>query len=456
MASLAALLQTLGGAASNAATAKQELSEEDIKRKQVYSQLESAALQRDHLKKIIQQMSANPQAKAVADIESAINRKLTDVEKQRYFGVAPKENADKIVTKLEQDRNSKTGWSYVSYDPISGREYSRQLDAPPQRGLIESETRTTDPLTGLTTTSRRVPILGGGGSTAKGGSGASVVSAPPARSSGGLGLLTTPPAGVPKLAGRKTSSKGAGPLAKAASSTAAKPSTTAATAAPLPLDTEGHIPASAFTNPYVRETANELLDGKDMDKVKYAKLVPVASALARRYGWEQGKFTPHEQVMLRETTTFLQRAMADDSMNALDGSATDRLKLQQMLQNPDREGFIGRGISMLAARGMSPEQQKFIQTYNQLVGTISGLAQLVRSGRATEATIERLKAELPNPTNTRDSKDAKQRLQRLMDEINVAMKKGTFTGPEAGGSADPAQQLIDKILKGGGSNASPR
>jgi len=449
MATLASLLQTLGGVGTSYAKAKEELSEEDIRNKQVYSQLESAALQRDHLRQIMRLAEGNPQAKQIADVEAAIGRKLTDLEKQRYFNVAPKEIAGKVVTKLEQDKNSKTGWSYVSYDPLSGQEYSRQLDAPPQRGLIESETDTTDPLTGLTTVTRRKPLIGGlsGGSNGK-----SKPATPPAAATaspaGPLAALTAAPTGAasqPQLAGKRRS---AGPLAKRSD---IKPATGA-----LPLDADGHIPPSAAVNPYVRETANELLDGKDMDKVKYSKLIPVASQLARRYGWEQGKFTPREQVMLRETSTFIQRAMNDDSMKALDEGGMSRLRLQQIAQSPDKEGFLPRIMTLGAASGMSDSQKKFLQTYNQLVGTISGMAQLVRSGRATEATIERLKAELPNPTNTRDSKDAHERLQRLMDEINLAMKKGTFTDSGNAGDADPAQSLIDRILKGGGANASPR
>ena len=456
MASLAALLQTLGGVAQSGAKAKQELSDEDIQKKQIYSQLESAALQREHLRKIIQQMSANPQQKAVSDIEGAIGRKLTDVEKQRFFSVAPKEIAGKVVTKLEQDKNSKTGWSYVSYDPMSGQEYSRQLDAPPQRGLIESETSTTDPLTGLTTVSRRKPIIGApGGSSGKGKSAATPAAAT-ASPAGPLATLTAAPSGAaarPQLAGKR---RGAGPLARKPIA-AAKPSTAGA----LSLDAEGHIPQHPGVPHAVVETANELLDGKDMDKIKYAKLIPVASELARKYGWEQGKFTPREQVMLRETSTFIQRAMSDDSMKALDEGGMSRLRLQQIAQNPDKEGFLPRIMTLGAASGMTDSQKKFLQTYNQLVGTISGMAQLVRSGRATEATIERLKAELPNPTNTKDSKDARERLQRLMDEINVAMKKGTFTDSGNTSEADPAQLLINRILKGneakgGGASASPR
>lgn len=425
--------------------------EEALRKKQIYSALEDAALRREHLRRVIAQMSQNPQAKAIGDIESAIGRRLTDVERQRYFGVAPKELAGKVATKLIQDPASKTGWSFVSYDPMTGTEYSRQLDAPPQRGLIESETTTTDPLTGLTTVSRRKPIIGGAGGVggeARSASPAGKPAAQPAasltRPQSPLDVITSPPAGKPRLADQRP---GAGPLARRSAPATSPTSAAGAPGAPraLPLDADGHIPASPFINPHVREAANELLDGQDKLKIQPSKLADAASTLARRYGWEQGKFTPKEQIMLHEATTFIRRAMSDGSMKALDEGSLSRLRLQQIAQNPDKEGFIGRALSLGASMGMSDSQKAFIQAYNQMVGTISGLSQLVRSGRATEATIERLKTELPNPTNTRDSKDAQERLQRLVDEINVALRKGSFTDAGAG---DAAQQLINKITGG--------
>jgi len=433
MATLGALLSTLAQAASSRAKAGEEQQAEELRKKQIYDQLETAAVQREVARR---KMLATPQDdlnQHIAAMEKSLGRSLTDEEKQRYLGIAPKPTAGKVATKLIQDPASKTGWSFVSYDPMTGTEYSRQLDAPPQRGLIESETTTTDPLTGLTTVSHRKPILGG-----KPG-GKPTPSPTPTQPRSTMDILMGATAPPPKLAGKRARGGREGIPATKPAALPAKDGVVKA----LPLDAEGHIPHSPLLNEHVREAANELLDGQDKLKIQPSKLADAAATLARRYGWEQGKFTPKEQTMLRETTTFLQRAMRDDSMSALDAGPVDRLRLQQIAQNPDKEGFIGRSVTMLASRGMTPSQQAFIQTYNQLVGTISGLAQLVRSGRATEATIERLKAELPNPTNTRDSKDAHERLQRLMDEINVAMQKGRFTGPES----DQAQDIINRVLK---------
>jgi hypothetical protein len=462
-----ALLSTLSDLFASGAKAKGEVTAETDERKKLYSELESAALQRDHLRQQMRlaEYPPNELEKQIRTMEKAMGRPLTDVEKERAFGIAPKESSLKVATKLVQDANSKTGWSFVSYDPISGAEYSRQLDAPPQRGLIESETDTTDPLTGQTTVSHRKPILGG--KVGAGGGLPAAKSAPAASAplfpGSPLSALTSIALAPPPLRPGQRRQSPAGPLAAKsgsrtpAGSPAAAPSPASATPAALlarGLDAQGHIPPLKGVPPAVIETANELLDDKDMDKIKYAKLIPVAAALARKYGWEQGKFTPKEQVMLRETSSFLQRAMRDDSMKVLDEGTLSRLKLAQLIQNPDKEGFIGRSAQTLIAAGMSPSQVKFIQTYNQLVGTISGLSQLVRSGRATEATIERLKAELPNPITTKNSADAQQRLQRLMDEINLAMRKGSFTSAES----DPAQKFLEDFRRRqqGGGSVAPR
>jgi hypothetical protein len=152
--------------------------------------------------------------------------------------------------------------------------------------------------------------------------------------------------------------------------------------------------------------------------------------------------------MLREATTYIDGALTNKTaLSALDGSYTDRLKLAQALKSPDKESMIGGALSLASAQNLDANQAEFARMYNQLVGTISGLSQLVRSNRATEATIERLKAELPNPTTTKDSADGLERLKRLRSEIDVAMKKGTFEG------ANQSQQQATPAKGGANSTA---
>lgn len=302
----------------------------------------------------------------------------------------------RVTTKLEPDKNSPTGYAWVSKDIISGEEYSREGNAAPPRALVPSESNTTgtDAFGNVTHShTERKPIIGGqGGSSATSATASATPSTTPSAS-------TTSPARSPKSSRMSTVP---------------------------PLDADGHIPSTAG-NPQVIEAANQLLDGSDKDKLP-AKVRELASGMARKYGWQQGKFTPKEQVMLRESTTFIDQALNNPALSALDGSYTDRMQLAQVLKSPDKEGVIGGALSVASAQNLDPKQAEFVRMYNQLVGTISGLAQLVRSGRATEATIDRLKQELPNPMTTKDSADGKKRLERLREEIDVAMKKGAFEG----------------------------
>lgn len=355
---------------------------------------------------------------------------------QSKFGGKPH-----LTTKEEPDPQSPTGYAWVTRDVVTGEEASREANALPPRSLVPSETDTTsrDPFGNVSTTrSKRTPLVAG--------------EAPQTGVQGATGPAGT---GKPGGPGKAATSAGSPQSGGPRSGLPGNPKI------PHALDADGHIP-SGVANPQVTEAANQLLDGTDKDKLPMKAREP-AAALARSFGWEQGKFTPKEQVMLREATTFLQKAVSDPSLAALDAPLSDRLQLGQVLANPDREGLLGRGLSTLSATNMDPTQAAFVQMYNQLVGTISGLAQLVRSGRATEATIERLKAELPNPVTTKNSADGRKRLQRLLEEIDVAMKKGAFEGtgsPASSGktakspagkpkplSGSPSKSLDDEIME---------
>ena len=305
------------------------------------------------------------------------------------------------VTKLvpNDPQNPAAGNHYESYIPLVAMMGGGQgPQAPLNTGLVPKQTTTTDPF-GNVTTSVRKPVAG---ASASSGAGA------------GAG---TPKAGLGGVTGRVM-------------------------AVPPPLDTEGHVPQVQGVNPQLIENANQLLDGQDITKLP-AKARTGAAALARKYGWEQGKFTPKEQTQVREASTFIQLALQDqNALSALDGDTLDRAKLAQVTSNPDKEGFIGRTLTSAAAQSMTPQQAAFVQTYNQLVGTIAGLSKLVRPGGTTEAQIERLKSELPNPVTTKNSADARQRLQRLQKEIDVAMAKGNFgqlgAAPTGGGGRPTA------------------
>lgn len=125
MSTLASLLGTLGGVAESAARAKQERGEEELKRRQIYSALEDAALRREHLRQTIQQAQGNPVLRLRKQLQEA---GLTPEQIERYMGIAPP--VPRTQTKVVEDKNSPTGRSYVTYDATSGQEISRQQGAP--------------------------------------------------------------------------------------------------------------------------------------------------------------------------------------------------------------------------------------------------------------------------------------------------------------------------------------
>lgn len=311
----------------------------------------------------------------------------------------------RIANKVISDPDSPTGASNVSYDQITGEVYTTQPGAFLPRGYVPTETLTRDPY-GNTTVSTRTP-------EAPGAPGKPAANAP----------AVSPPAGT-----RPTSSKGM--------------SGGRAPAIPPPLDADGHIASAPGSTPQAVEMANRLLDGEDANKLPVAAR-PLAQKLARQYGWEQGKFTPKEQTQLREATTYLEQMAASPALAALDGGFTNRAQLGVVLNAPSEKGTGGQLIANAAAMHLDDSQAQFVQLYNQIVQTIGGLRQIAGGGKQTEAAIDRLLTELPNPTTTRDSKDARQRLQRVLSEITIALKKGKFEGPgaqTAAGGADGASK----------------
>ena len=150
--------------------------------------------------------------------------------------------------------------------------------------------------------------------------------------------------------------------------------------------------------------------------------------------------------MLREATTFLNQALNDPNLSVLDQGFFKQLPMIAQSQDPSKEGFFPKLMDKIASTKQTPEQAEFMRTYRQLVGTISGLSQLVRSGRATEATINRLVAELPNPYNTQNSEDAKERIMRLQKELSVAVQKGKFESDQQPPTGNEAPNSSGKVV----------
>lgn len=215
---------------------------------------------------------------------------------------------------------------------------------------------------------------------------------------------------------------------------------------PLPLD-HGSIPyrdkpagMSDLEWGSLKIGAEGLLNGALVKElgIKEAAL-PKVQALAEKYGWSpKGLFSPKDKLLIREAGTYLQSWRNSSSLRVIE-SLTSREKINNAIKAADEKGgFWSDQFTLMF--GLSGAEQDFTQRFLQARGTVSGLTQLTRGGRTTEAGIKRLMSELPNPKITHDAKFAQMQLDRLLSEIDVAQKQGFVD------SADPfSKSRVDVI-----------
>ena len=193
-----------------------------------------------------------------------------------------------------------------------------------------------------------------------------------------------------------------------------------------PLDANYHIPESLPINSSLREAANQLLDGID---IKELGIPPrdkaAAEALARRYGWGRGPYTPRELKQMQNANQFLDMVLdSKDFMKALDEGTFQKWKLAVAESDPSKEGMMGKLWHQIAVQNLSPQQQEYLRLRQSMLGTISGLSSVVRSGRATEATINRLIQEIPDVMSSNNAADAKARIANIKRELQLALRQG--------------------------------
>lgn len=352
--------------------------------------------------------AANPEADYVKNLEAAgfsHDDAMKAARVKAGLDARATEKKPKTMATIEPDSESPTGYSKVVKDQVTGDELSRERNVLPPRGFVPSstDTNTTDPF-GVQTHSQTVrkPILPG----------------TPGSQAGSGGSMAPKKPGEQKRELEQKVSK---------------------TGGTLQVDPEGHIPADAKVNPGLRQAANQLLDGADITKMAIPeKDREAASALAEKYGYKgQGLFTPKDQLLLRESETYLNQAMKDPSMKVLD-SAKSRVKLMNALN--DKPGLAS---DILASTWkLSDDEANFLSMYRQLTGTISGLGQLTRANKTTEAGIKRLMAELPNPREVQSSDQAVTRLKRLQSELTVARQKGYIPNSAEGDGGTSSGPIV--------------
>lgn len=350
------------------------------------------------------------------DSSSLTPAQLQDAHEQ--YGKSTR--APRWTTVIVADPDSPTKFSKATIDQESGETVSLAPGAVPPRGFIPTKrvTSSVDQYGNVThTTSELTPEVPGINTAPASAAPASVTSLASATPAAPLSLGDVNRAAI---AAKGNKGKPISRQVPVSSNAPVMPG------APAALDANGLIPQGAG-NPQVREAANQLLDGKDIDKLP-TKAREAAAAMARQYGWEQGKFTPREQSQIRVAATMLQNAMDNPALKMLDDSSFMSGLKTNAISQTGKHGFLGSIATRLAANTASPAEAEYARMYKQLVGTISGLGPTLRSKGMTEATVNRLMGELPDPLTTQSSFDAKERLGRLLNEINVAMQKGKFDG----------------------------
>lgn len=400
----------------------------------------------------------------------------TDPEKLHRGLVAigiPEEDASQAVVKkitghaaekreLVPDPNSPTGFSANYYDQEGNLVWSTPTLAP--RGLTPTQTdRTSKDQFGNVTTSSstRRPLLPGG-APAAGGSGR-----PPAAA--GAPGAPAAPQGVPGPGGGAAyvqamlaANRPAAPAAPRSNAIVQQLAATSPPPARKPaagglaapggqgtitvgpyrgLDAQGQIPPRPGLNPQVAQFANDILAGRDVTKIP-VKARALAESMAKQYGWKgQGSLTPAQQMQIEQVDNSL-ATLSDPKYLKLFDSTLGRLRMSTVPLDPTGEGGFG-GLTAALNRGtMTQDQAEYMNALTRLRGVIGGIRGFTGANNSN-ATADRLLAELPNFTNTKNSKDAQNKIGRLRQEVAIIKRLGYFlpdnAAPTGGSAAAPAQ-----------------
>jgi hypothetical protein len=201
---------------------------------------------------------------------------------------------------------------------------------------------------------------------------------------------------------------------------------------PLETDAQGHIPENAVDvsgkpiNPQIREAANQLMDGVDMKDVTLpVKDKPTAEAVARKYGWGRGPYLPRELKQMQNAKQFLDQALNSKAfMKAIDDGFWRKFQTAESEHDASKSGLWDTAAHVLSINNLTPEQQEYLTIRQALMGTVSGLSSVVRTGKATEATINRLAQEIPDVMSSSNSKMAKEKIGQIKKELEVALAQG--------------------------------
>lgn len=323
------------------------------------------------------------------------------------------------------DAASLTGWSAV-YSDGEGQEIWRMPGiVPPRQAGQQVTTRdTTDPVTGLTTHSvtTRAPKF-----TAPPGTPSTAL--PAVRSAIGLPAPSASQGGAPGA----TAGSNSGPVtpptgrAKPAATTAGTGTTAIGPYKGIQLTEDGRaiIPPRPGVTESERQAAQQLINGADINKIYPAKLRPLAASIASKYGWKgQGGLTPAQQMQIQQVDNALATMNQDKYMKLFD-STWNAIRMAGVPLDPTGEGGFAGMMAALNRRTISDDDAQFMDDLTRLRGVITGIRSFTGANNSN-ATADRLLAELNSFTNSKNSKDARYKLSRLQNEVNIIKKLGYF------------------------------
>lgn len=207
----------------------------------------------------------------------------------------------------------------------------------------------------------------------------------------------------------------------------------------LTEDGRAIIPARPGITDSVRQAAQDILDGRDTTKIP-AKVRFLGESVARAYGWKgQGSLTPAQQMQIQQVDNSL-ATLSNPNFLKLFDSTFGRLRMSTVPLDPTGEGGLA-GLTAAINRGaISQDQAEYMNALTRLRGVIGGIRGFTGANNSN-ATADRLLAELPNFANTKNSKDAANKITRLRQEVAIIKRLGYFLPDEAapkGGGDVPA------------------
>jgi hypothetical protein len=337
----------------------------------------------------------NTYKQKVDDAEEALGRKLTEDEKFQIAGLIQK---PKIITKIEPDDNSPTGYAYVSYDQLTNHEYARQANALPPRGFVPTETTSTrqqitigpdgrPQLNTLRGTSTRKPVLGKGAAPTGGGG-----------------------SPAPKTSGGKV-----GPAAQ-----------------------YQDVPRDAAGKPLGMPSGTFNVLNKSATPIDEARSSLIGNNPEQQVGGLAGDLDiyrdPASGERIKNYLSLVDNLTANEGNEMVKQGPTAAAEWYFNL--PQTVIGLQTGALMDQYQKLNPKEQQFVADYFRVLGTVGGMR------ASTGASAQRwsynvLRSEVPVP-GIATYTDAKRRIGNFVEETNVVSKRNPLLKPVDRGLLDKA------------------